>query len=179
MTKPGPGKFEGNTSLEVAETLYEWLGEGSADEECGDVDGYGSYYALFDVDGADVDAPEGMRGKAYVTEECSQGFFTYLEFDSFYKTEAESAYRIREHDYEVFVDPSQGGPEEGDLTTENHRQFWVVGATSRYPAIDLTEDESEEWQKHVKAYMDRQQFWPNVWSVSDHGNTCLLSLDEE
>ena len=34
----------------------------------------------------------------------------------------------------------------------------------------------EDWREAVKAYCDAQQFWPNVWFVSDHGNAHLVDM---
>ena len=37
----------------------------------------------------------------------------------------------------------------------------------------------ETFDRDVKAYMDKEQFWPNSWFISDHGNAHLQSLDAE
>jgi hypothetical protein len=65
-------------------------------------------------------------------------------------------------------------PEEGDLVTEDHRRFFEVGFQHKGPRVVVPED--DDWRPHVRAYMDRQKFWPNVWWISDHGNAHLLTL---
>ena len=68
-------------------------------------------------------------------------------------------------------DPSE--PEEGDLTTEDHRVFYSGGKK----AFAVGED--EDWRQAAREWMDREQFWPNVWLISDHGNAILMSVSEE
>ena len=64
-------------------------------------------------------------------------------------------------------------PEEGDLVTEDHRRFFEIGGKSR-PVLVV--GEHDDWRKAVRKYMDEQQFWPNVWFRSDHGNMHQLLL---
>lgn len=68
-------------------------------------------------------------------------------------------------------------PQEGDLVTEDHQRFFRFGMNDRWPVVRVSED--EDWRIHVKAYMDRAMYWPNVWFISDHGNAHLLSLEDE
>jgi hypothetical protein len=63
-------------------------------------------------------------------------------------------------------------PEEGDYTTSDYRQFF------QYEKLAVTVPEGGEWQKSVRRHMDREQFWPNVWFISDHGNPHLLTLED-
>lgn len=65
-------------------------------------------------------------------------------------------------------------PEEGDLVTEDHIHFWEHGSTKRCPAVTVQGDDT--WQNAVRAYQNKEGFWGNIWSLSDHGNYCLLSL---
>jgi hypothetical protein len=67
-------------------------------------------------------------------------------------------------------------PEDEDLVTEDHTHFYVVNSTRRRPVV--TVPEGDDWQPHVRAYMDREQFWSNVWWISDHGNAHPLSLED-
>ena len=64
-------------------------------------------------------------------------------------------------------------PEEGDYLTEDHRRFW------QYDKLVLALPEHVGWQAAIRAHMDRERFWPNVWFVSDHGNAHLLTLKPE
>lgn len=67
MTRPGPGKFEGCESLEVAERLYGIVMDSSQDATMGDVEEYGVVLDLI--------------GDAICTTD-QQGFFTYVLFPS-------------------------------------------------------------------------------------------------
>ena len=62
-------------------------------------------------------------------------------------------------------DPQE--PEEGDLTTEDGRTFYQDGKCV------LTVPEGKNVKRAVKAFMQTAQYWPNVWSISDHGNCHL------
>jgi hypothetical protein len=64
-------------------------------------------------------------------------------------------------------------PEEGDLVTEDHRRFFEIGGKNK-PVLVV--GERYDWRKAVRKYMDEQQFWPNVWMQSDHGNMHQLLL---
>ncbi len=72
---------------------------------------------------------------------------------------------------------SEPDPEEEDLITSDHRHFYEKGACGPGPVV--TVPDGEDWRPHVKAYMDRQKFWPNVFFISDHGNAHLLEWNEE
>jgi hypothetical protein len=80
-------------------------------------------------------------------------------------------------------DASLDEPCEGDLVTEDHLKFFTIGGSYRWPLKlqrpDVTVAEDEDWQDVVRAFMDKQQFWPNVWFVSDHGNWHVLTLGDE
>jgi hypothetical protein len=79
-------------------------------------------------------------------------------------------------------DASLDEPCEGDLVTEDHVTFYTISGSYRWPLKlqrpDLTVAEDEDWQVVVRASMDKTQFWPNVWFVSDHGNWHLLTLQD-
>ncbi len=65
--------------------------------------------------------------------------------------------------------------QEGDLVTEDFCEFREVGSSSRKPVVVVGADD-DNWQAAVKAYMDAQMYWPNVWRVSDHGNIELVTI---
>lgn len=67
------------------------------------------------------------------------------------------------------------GPVEGDLVTEDHRTFWGHDMQRRRPAV--TVDDVEDPWPEIDAWMEKQQFYPNVWFLSDHGNFTLLKKD--
>lgn len=68
-------------------------------------------------------------------------------------------------------DPASEEPEEGDYTTGDHRTFYQDGK------VVLRVPEGEDWEPHVRAHMEQEQFWPTVWFIDDHGGCTPLSLD--
>jgi hypothetical protein len=64
------------------------------------------------------------------------------------------------------------GPQEDDYTTTDY-QHWY-----QYAKLVVTVGEDGDWRIAVMAHMDEESFWPNVWAVSDHGNTTLLSMED-
>lgn len=62
------------------------------------------------------------------------------------------------------VEPTE--PDEDDITTTDDNKWY------QYGKLYHTGD-----RKSLAAKMDHDQFWPNVWSISDHGNTVLISAD--
>jgi len=64
-------------------------------------------------------------------------------------------------------------PEEpctGDWVTEDFRTFWQHD----YPRQCRLEVEGDDWAVELYERMQLDSFWPDVWSLSDHGNYCLL-----
>jgi hypothetical protein len=64
-------------------------------------------------------------------------------------------------------------PEEGDIVTEDHVNFYQDGKRV------LRVRDGDDWQDAVRQYMEADRFWPNVWWISDHGNPYLLSIPQE
>lgn len=85
-------------------------------------------------------------------------------------------------------------PDDDDITTENHRTFRQNGRVvlEVYQAADAYTlwfgyERGKQFQIRTKpddhvtalcAYMDKVQFWPNCWFISDHGNAHLMDLSE-
>lgn len=40
----------------------------------------------------------------------------------------------------------------------------------------MTVPEGEEWEDVVRAHMEAEGFFPDVWFVSDHGNAHLITM---
>lgn len=91
-------------------------------------------------------------------------------------------------------------PQDGDITTEDHRTFYQDGrAILRVvdaPTGEYWEDRRlvdsrcgvYTWmplgrfatvEQAVQAYMARSNYWPNVWSISDHGNVRRMDLTDK
>lgn len=104
MSKPGPGKFEANDSLEISEYLHDISLNGWQDASLGDVEGFG-FYELITNANRRVGAPQGTKA-AYICHEDNNGFYTYHEFDTndeariIWRTDVEGAYEefVRESD---------------------------------------------------------------------------------
>lgn len=67
-------------------------------------------------------------------------------------------------------------PEEGDITTEDHARFFQYGKL--WLEIDKDID-TREMNAAIRHKMDQDQFWPNIWFISDHGNAHLMSVGPE
>jgi hypothetical protein len=70
-------------------------------------------------------------------------------------------------------DAEPEGPEEGDITTSDYRHFY------QYGKLAFTVEDDGDMDAKLRAYMERDGFYPNVWSISDHGNPVLLNLSQE
>lgn len=75
MTTPGPGKFQANDSLEIAEALYRESQTGIFESFGDSSSGLGWYSLIL------TDEKEGFK-PAYIVEEDTSGFFTYEGFDA-------------------------------------------------------------------------------------------------
>jgi hypothetical protein len=61
-------------------------------------------------------------------------------------------------------------PEEDDIFIQPHGQLgsqYSVGTQHKHIGVF---NEMEDVEKAIKEWMEKNQFWPNVWFVSDHGN---------
>ncbi len=55
-------------------------------------------------------------------------------------------------------------PEDDDYTTADHQRFYQSGK------LVLVVPPDGDHVAALRAHMGREQFWPNAWFVSDHGN---------
>lgn len=83
------------------------------------------------------------------------------------------------------------GPQEDDLQTEDYVNFYQNGRCvltlqvkenpheifASWNTRDAEEGELSDAQmwKQIEAYMEKSQYFPNVWFISDHGNAHILS----
>ena len=88
-----------------------------------------------------------------------------FEYETFYDEDVDL--EVDEYDEELRE------PEEDDITTEDDIHFYQYHKL----AFKLTEDEDRN--EGIKRELDKMQFWPNVWSISDHGNASLINYWEE
>lgn len=107
MTRPGPGKFEGNPSLEISEALYAIVGNGGHDDEIGDVQSFGWHALITEFDPYDEDGNFLWDAKpAYIVLEDSNGFFSYQEFDL--NTLARRAWKDITQEFLALMDDTEG-----------------------------------------------------------------------
>lgn len=86
---------------------------------------------------------------------------------------------IDEDDDEKSRDPDDG-PEDDDLVTSDYRKFFRVGFGHKGPVVVVPESPDgcpdSDWTGLVKAYMDKDKFWPNVWYQGERGDIHLLNM---
>lgn len=70
---------------------------------------------------------------------------------------------------EAHAEPDEDG---GDYTTNDEQRFYQHGKRV------VTVPEGEDWKAAVKAHMDAEQFWPDVWLIEERGGHSRLSLAE-
>ncbi len=61
-------------------------------------------------------------------------------------------------------------PSEDDYTTGDHVHFYQNGK------LAFTVPADGDHVAALRAHMEQEQFWPNCWFVSDHGNAHLIDL---
>lgn len=83
---------------------------------------------------------------------------------SVFDTEDEAAAWLTE----MYGDEEPFGPDEGDLTSNDHVHWFQHGK-----CVLTTGD---DYKGELRAFMDREKHWPNAWFVSDHGNAHLIEL---
>lgn len=59
-----------------------------------------------------------------------------------------------------------------DVFTEDHIRFFQSGKEVLRLVPDATE---EEMWDGLNKWMEKSNFWPSVWFVSDHGNISLMT----
>jgi hypothetical protein len=75
------------------------------------------------------------------------------------------------HDYVSLIGPGHTEPREDDLVTYDHLKFFTG-----YGKVVLTIGEDDDMEVALSDWMDAQQFWPEVWFISDHGNARRIDL---
>lgn len=115
-------------------------------------------------------------------------------YDAFVQWAIEDA--ESEHECEL-ADDEPSEPSEDDLTTTDHEVFYQSGkrvllqeGSGRWYMFDrqhphgfllntLRPGDEMDYRAAIRAYMDRVQFWPNAWFISDHGNAHLIDLSDK
>lgn len=166
---------------EITHYLYELAGISAQDEECGTTDDLG-WHALFRgsfseefssvidpdvIDALDIEDMDTLTTCAgAILQEDDQGGC----YSSLYDTEEElneAWQRVQDQAEEAY------GPSEDDITTEDEQSFYQYGKLYYFVGRDV-----DDWKPALKQKMDRDQFWPNVWVISDHGNATLIEMGD-
>jgi hypothetical protein len=64
-------------------------------------------------------------------------------------------------------------PEEGDYITEDHCQFY------QYGKLVLELEPEDDHVAALRAHMEKNQFWPDAWWISDHGNAHRIDMSQQ
>ncbi len=116
-------------------------------------------------------------------------------YDEFVEWAIEDATDSHECPNDPDAEPTE--PQENDITTEDHETFYQYGRKvlvlehprtspagwyympTRGGSWTLLDIPEEDMKAAIRAYMERTQFWPNCWFISDHGNAHLMDLSED
>lgn len=178
-----PGKFEAEPAY--APYFYDFVMDGAQAETIMDGETSVDVFIVDDEDRAVF--PELLADVyAVLLWQDSNGFVNTRKMDSAqldrFRAECENADTTEDD-----------GPQEDDLTTTDHRKFYQSGKlvlimgepngvwsyrNDRGAYVSLDVPNNVICEKALRAYMDRVQFWPNVWFVSDHGNAHLIDITE-
>jgi hypothetical protein len=124
-----------------------------------------------------------------IISEDSQGFVAVDYYDTAEELDAAWDAILAELTEDEDDEPTE--PDEDDLTTTDHRTFYQ----NRKPVLRLATypENGAAWERRgkgswyplpssigaddheaaLRAYMEHEQFWPNAWVISDHGNAHL------
>ena len=94
-------------------------------------------------------------------------------------------------------DNQEPEPDENSITTENYWTFYQDGKVVLKRVIPERAENGNDWErksasggfyplgkfgddvhKAINAYLDHEQYWPNVFFISDHGNAQLITYWE-
>lgn len=70
-------------------------------------------------------------------------------------------------------DDTPSEPEEGDYTSSDYKNWYQYNKR-----VLVTPEGGEDYKVIIKNHMERNNFYPNVWIISDHGNAHLITLQE-
>lgn len=73
---------------------------------------------------------------------------------------------------EEFDEPEE--PDEGDWVTTDHQEFFSDGKLVLRVTEAVADDDRKLWRA-IDAQMKKDNFFPSVWFISDHGNAHRMS----
>lgn len=66
-------------------------------------------------------------------------------------------------------------PDEEDIFISDTGNLGSITIATWCHKIIARDSERMQVERKVKAWMEEQEYWPNVWFVSDHGNAHLIT----
>ena len=73
---------------------------------------------------------------------------------------------------ELSLDDIDDGPSDDDIVSDGG----PLGGRYYVSQLDRTFADSDTMDKAIREWMEREQFWPTVWIVSDHGDASPYPL---
>jgi hypothetical protein len=171
------GKFNNATE----EIMHALTMDSCQDEESGDVQETGEWCALFRGPLSKDDIRQShdpqlneyfprlseyrdlrtMAGAIYSTD--NNGFVYVMLYDD--ERSLNAAWQKIVDAHEVAY-----GPQEDDITIQPNGDVYQYGKL----LFEVGDDDDRDAM--IRAHMDREQFWPNVWIISDHGNAEIITI---
>ncbi len=74
-------------------------------------------------------------------------------------------------------DDEEEEPDDDDLVTNDYVTFRSLATGHIEVDLDLSGD--ERWQDAVNAWMENEQFWPNVWVAEERGGYHRIDWEDE
>lgn len=143
--------------------MAEWLYQGAEfDEEIGDSSsgvGWAGKYTFQGIEGG-VILFEKVSGEVHMAQ---------------YRSTAEL--EVAWYEATELLDMDRGEPEEGDWVVQDVPGGYIAsqyGKATEFTGLNGI----DHVLRYISAIMDQDEFWPDVWHVSDHGNYTLLDLKE-
>jgi hypothetical protein len=161
----------GEPLVEVDDEVYfRKLEQDGAEEERGGDVTIASGWTAFKLDDDDRKAV-GYDSTVYgvIMETTESGFHHVVRYKDAEEYESDKQ-EWRDQDVKL------AGPQEDDITTHDFVRFYRVWKGFLYTEVP---EGVEDWKAHLRGVMEQDKFWPNVWSVDDHGGTELLDLSEK
>jgi hypothetical protein len=150
-----------------------WLYNQDADETEGDSSEGAGWYGLYRAPlYSDGDDAEDLTGNNISFLQQHAGAILFERTDGIVHSEFYETSEALEAAWAEIAQAHEEPDEEGgDYTTNDHVRFF------QFRKRVVTVEGDADWRDAVKAHMDANQFWPNVWLISDHGNSTQLTLE--
>jgi hypothetical protein len=165
-----PGRYEHNHDPQLAELLHYVTAEGWGNDSVGNLDEDGFHASLLIVEPTEQQELSEAFDRAipvgsWIVTEDQQGFVILDR----YPTPAAARYA-----FDHLPDLDGPGEEDGTITSAGPlgSQYAVALAGS----VLGYADDMEQAMAMLRAAMDADQYWPDAWFVSDHGNSHRLNL---